>query len=282
MPSLVFVDTNILLDFYRTRGQESGLTILDHFDGNHDRIIMTYQVEMEYKKNRQAVILESLEAIKTAKPEQLSIPIFLRESKPEKSLATARKKVSGQIARLRERTAKLLENPAQTDPVYKVLQRLFRATSDCHLTREKKVRYNIRELAQKRFTLGYPPRKNSDTSIGDAINWEWIVHCADNSSDNIVIVSRDSDFGVLWEKKAYLNDWLLQEFRARVSKKRKISLTTRLTEGFKEANIRVTDKEVQEEEEFVERVERSRRARYSLGPREDGEENDEFEEVIVH
>ena len=112
---------------------------------------------------------------------------------------------------------------------------------------------------------------------------KWVIFArrfTDNSSDNIVIVSRDSDFGVLWEKKAYLNDWLLQEFRARVSKKRKISLTTRLTEGFKEANIRVTDKEVQEEEEFVERVERSRRARYSLGPREDGEENDEFEEVI--
>ena len=259
------------------------MTILDHFDGNHDRIIMTYQVEMEYKKNRQAVILESLRAIKPADPGQLSIPIFLRESKPQKSLATAQRKVSHQIARLKQRTAKLLESPAQTDPVYKVLQRLFKATSDCHLTREKKVRYNIRRLARKRFVLGYPPRKNSDTSIGDAINWEWIVHCAVNSSDDIVIVSRDSDFGAVWEKEAYLNDWLLQEFRARVSKKRKISLTTRLTEGFRNANIQVTPEEVQEEEELVEQVQlvRSRlRARHSLGSREDDEENDEFEEDV--
>ena len=55
---LVFVDTNILLDFYRFR-RESGLVLLQRFDKIHDRLITTYQVEMEFKKNRQRVILDA-------------------------------------------------------------------------------------------------------------------------------------------------------------------------------------------------------------------------------
>jgi hypothetical protein len=52
VPTLIFIDTNILLDFYRVRGREGDLSILDHIDENHDLIITTSQVEMEFKKNR--------------------------------------------------------------------------------------------------------------------------------------------------------------------------------------------------------------------------------------
>ena len=41
------------------------------------------------------------------------------------------------IQRLKKRTSKLLENPSLNDPVYKVLQRLFKAGSSIHLNREK-------------------------------------------------------------------------------------------------------------------------------------------------
>ena len=57
MSVLVFIDTNIYLDFYRVRGTDATLSILKHFDENHDRIITTSEVEMEYKKNRQRVTL---------------------------------------------------------------------------------------------------------------------------------------------------------------------------------------------------------------------------------
>jgi len=49
---LVFVDTNILLDFYRVRGRDTSLSILDHLDNNKDRFIVTNQVEMKFKKHR--------------------------------------------------------------------------------------------------------------------------------------------------------------------------------------------------------------------------------------
>ena len=149
--------------------------------------------------------------------------------------------------------SKLLENPTYYDPVYRVLQRLFKAREQCHLyrTRDRKLRDEIRSLAQKRFTLGYPPKKDRDLSINDAINWEWIIYCAQNCNSDIVIVSRDSDYGIVSDKYAILNDWLRQEFKERVSRKRSIILTNRLAEGFKRASIQVTQEEAEEEQEHI-------------------------------
>ena len=50
MSALLFIDTNIYLDFYRFSGSGTPLSMLKHFDGNLDRIITTTEVEMEYKK----------------------------------------------------------------------------------------------------------------------------------------------------------------------------------------------------------------------------------------
>jgi len=251
MSTLIFIDTNIYLDFYRIRGTDATLSILKHFDTNRDHIITTSEVEMEYKKNRQRVILESLGNLKTPDFSNLTLPAFFRESKRHKSIIKTQKSLSEQIQKLKDRTAKLLESPGRNDQVYMVLQRLFRAKGDCHLTRTEKVRFKIRELAQKRFILGYPPRKPSDTSMVDAINWEWIVYCAQHCSNDIVIVSRDSDYGVHHENKSILNDWLLLEFKERVSHKRSILLTNRLTEAFKQALIVVSTEEEQTEQELL-------------------------------
>jgi hypothetical protein len=86
------------------------------------------------------------------------------------------------------------------------VQRLLKHKGPYNLSRDKEVRFEIRELAQKRFTLGYPPRKQGDQSIGDAINWEWIVRCAEESGSGVVIVTRDSDYGLPIGGKPALND----------------------------------------------------------------------------
>lgn len=250
---LVFIDTNILLDFYRVRGQDGGLSILQHFEGNHDRIISTAQVEMEYKKNRQRVIVDCLnKEIKLPTTSGSVVPSFLLGSQPGDGYTKAKSALDEQLKRLKERTAKLLDTPNQNDPVYIALQRLFKADCDIHLTREKKVRFEVRNLARKRFVLGYPPRKDKDTSIGDAINWEWIVRCSQDTNKHIVLVSRDGDFGQTYGGTSYLNDWLRQEFKQRTTKQRDIILTQRLTEGFKRARIKVTRAEEREETELVE------------------------------
>lgn len=95
--------------------------------------------------------------------------------------------------------------------------------------------------------MGYPPRKNDDNSIGDAVHWEWIISCAQNSTKDIIIVTRDSDFGAIVKGESFLNDWLAKEFKERVSRKRKIFLTDKLATAFKAIKLPVT-KAMEEEE----------------------------------
>jgi predicted nucleic acid-binding protein len=40
-PELLFIDTNILLDFYRARS-DAGVTLLEKLDALHPQIITTY------------------------------------------------------------------------------------------------------------------------------------------------------------------------------------------------------------------------------------------------
>ena len=250
--ALVFIDTNIFLDFYRVRGWEGGLSVLEHISANHSRLITGSQVEMEFKKNRQRVILESLGKAKSPDWGALNVPTFLQDSKPNRAIERARKQVDDQIKRMRTRIERVLKNPATNDPVYRVAQALFKIDSPLNLSRDKDARYRIRRLAMKRFALGYPPRKSGDTSIGDAINWEWVIRCAEETGKHIIIVSRDSDYGHSYQKASVLNDWLRQEFAERISRRRKIILTDRLTEAFKRISVPVTREEEAEEEALLE------------------------------
>lgn len=85
-----------------------------------------------------------------------------------------------------------------------MLQKVFPHKSPINLNRENKQRFTIRRLALKRFMLGYPPRKSADNSIGDAINWEWIIKVAETTRKHIIIVTRDTDFGAIHENESYL------------------------------------------------------------------------------
>lgn len=263
MDALIFVDTNILLDFYRVRSGGVGLELLDLIESHKDLLITGTQVEMEYKKNRQRVILETLNAQKTPDWSGLTSPAFLAGAKPARVIAKSKKTITTQQAKLKKRIASILDRPNTSDPVFKCVSRVFKHPSDYNLTRDKKIRFTIRHLARKRFVLGYPPRKQNDTSIGDAVNWEWIVHCADKSSKDVIIVTRDSDYGCSYDGKFHLNDWLRLEFKERISQKRRIVLTDRLAEAFKLVAVPVSAEAEEEEKKLV--AERSVTANVKCG-----------------
>ncbi len=163
----------------------------------------------------------------------------------------SKRNISKKQKELRERIEKILKNPTYNDPVFKSLQKLFSHKSEINLNRENKVRFTIRNLAKKRFLLGYPPRKKTDNSIGDAVNWEWIIKCAENTGKHIIIVTRDSDFGCVYDDDSHLNDWLKQEFKQRISQKRKIVLTDKLHRAFQLVEIPVTKEMIEEEENVI-------------------------------
>ena len=167
-----------------------------------------------------------------------------------KMMKKAKKDIDDQQKKLKLQIERILKNPNQNDQVFKSLQKVFTNKSDINLNRENKSRFSIRILAKKRFILGYPPRKKDDNSIGDAINWEWIIKCAQITGKHIIIVTRDTDFGAITESESYLNDWLKQEFKQRISQKRKLVLTDKLSKAFQLVEIPVS-KEMIEEEKIV-------------------------------
>lgn len=247
LDTLLFVDTNVLLDFYRIRKSDIGLKYLEQLEACKDRLITGSQIEMEYKKNRQRVIVESLNNFGSPDLGKLTAPALVADLQAMKMVEKKKAELSAQKKKVDEKIQKILSDPIYNDTVYQCLQRLFKHSSPYNLSRENKQRFAIRRLARKRFILGYPPRKQSDTSIGDAINWEWIVDCAQKSGKHIVIVTRDSDYGTFYSGSAYLNDWLKQEFSQRVSNRRKIILTDKLSNGLKLVHAAVT-KEMEDEE----------------------------------
>lgn len=251
LDALIFIDTNILLDFYRIRKSNVSMKYLEEIENHLDLIITSSQVEMEFKKNRQSVILESISEIKKIGSVTGSVPAILSDAKAVEMIQKARKEIHKKQKELKERIEKILKNPVYNDSVYKSLDKLFKHKSEINLNRDNKKRFKIRNLAKKRFILGYPPRKKSDNSIGDAVNWEWIINCAEQTGKHIILVTRDSDFGCNYDNDSYLNDWLQQEFKQRISRKRKIILTDKLSKAFQLVEIPVTEEMIEEENKVI-------------------------------
>ena len=242
---LIFIDSNVLLDFYRAR-KESGLKLLRKVDDIHDRLISSYQVEMEFKCNRQSAIHESLGKLSAIR--KLEHAAFLAESRVAGALSKRVAESNRHITQLRTRLKKVLTNPTSHDPVYKVVQRLFTNKSPLNLRRDMPARRDVKRRAFRRFMLGYPPRKQADVSMGDAFNWEWLVRVAQDTGDHVVIVTRDHDYGHDMDNTPVLNDWLLQEFRDRVGKNRQLVLTNLLSAALKRARVPVSKEAVKAEE----------------------------------
>lgn len=245
---LLFIDTNIWLDFYRASAGP-GLRLLEHVESIGSRLIASYQLEMEYKTNRQAVIKMALGLLKS--PPAIERPGIFSDAKALAALERNIRDASNRLDVLRRRLQRAFKNPSTCDPVYKACQRLFHQRSPLVLTRDNECKYTIRRKAMRRFFHGCPPRKNGDNSFGDAFHWEWMLDCAVRENAELVIVSRDSDFGVQLDGHSYVNDHLRHEFSQRVSKKRKLLLYSRLAEALKHFAVHVTRDEEAEEEAMI-------------------------------
>ena len=243
MQCYAFIDTNIFLDFYRSR-TEATLSLLRKLDQVRDRIICTYQVEMEFLKNRQ------FEILKIARDQQLGIesrlPAVLADSQIDSALKKHKQDIEKRRKQLGKRVVNIVKNPALYDPIYTTLEGLFKSQSEHVLTREMPIRRTIRRLAWRRFMLGYPPRKDRDTSIGDSLNWEWFIYCAKRLRGKFIVVSRDSDFGSEYGGEYFLNDALKAEFRDRVGQK-SITFTRKLSDALRALEVSVTSDELESE-----------------------------------
>jgi hypothetical protein len=100
---LLFIDTNIWLDFYRARN-DTGLKLLKQVEALTDNLIVTYQLESEFKRNRQAVLMKSWDNLKP--PADLGFPNIVAEAKASKMLAAHMKEAKKRVARVRSLSRK--------------------------------------------------------------------------------------------------------------------------------------------------------------------------------
>jgi hypothetical protein len=237
MAKLLFLDTNIYLDFYRMKNEVS-LQLLREVEKLRDSLIVTYQVEMEFMKNRQTVILETLRNLKA--PRGIPRIGILSEDAAVKSVNAACKELKNGVRQLNLKLQKILKDPIECDDVYKTLRHIFSKSDELNLTEDLPQAEQIFKQAQRRFTLGYPPRKKNDISIGDSINWEWLIYVASKRQADVYLVSRDGDFGVELEREYYLNDFLKDEFNRRVGNGVTIYFSQALTDVLKKFEVSVS------------------------------------------
>jgi predicted nucleic acid-binding protein len=244
---LLFVDTNILLDFYRG-GTDAAISLLRHLEKISDRVIMASQVQMEFLKNRQNTLRKSVEQLLL---QGIPRPALFAEKTIFKELQTKIDEARKIGTELKREFDDMLLHP-EKDEVYRVAQILF--TKSGFMLRERTKEFGeIESRAWRRFMRNCPPRKKDDQTVGDAINWEWIIDAAHKSGADVVIVSRDSDYG----KEAYgnerlLNDWLLHEFHDRVHPERKVQLFEKLSDALTLFEVSVTAEERKAEETIIE------------------------------
>lgn len=220
-------------------------------------MITCSQVEMEYKKNRQKVIIESLGQFKSPSWNNLSLPALLSETDEAIEIEKLKKQITEKQNIINKQINNLLEKPLEHDRVLISLDSVFKSSSQYNLHKNHPNQHEIVEKSLHRFMLGYPPRKNDDTSIGDAINWEWIIHCASSHKKNVIIVSRDGDYGASHKEDDFINDWLQTEFKERVGNEYDVILTSKLSKALKLIDVKVTDELVNEEEIMIKHYEQT-------------------------
>ncbi len=151
MDALIFIDTNIFLDFYRIRNSDVSIKYLDMIKENMGIIITTGQVEMEFKKNRQNVLSESLSGLSKIKMENFSFPAIISDMDAVENVKQSRKDIEDNREAIKAKIEEFLLDPINNDIVYSSLELLFSNSSSINLNRDNEVRYKIRKLAKKRF-----------------------------------------------------------------------------------------------------------------------------------
>ncbi len=244
---IVFIDTNKFLDFYLA-GDES-LKYFDKLDKIKQSLVLTFQVEIEFIKNRQIKILEAMKQLTT--PASPSLPGFLRDGDDAKKIMEASKHHQKLVGELISKMKRILLDPEKEDHVLARCNKLFSLSSELNLKLEHESRDTIIKRAYDRFVRGCPPRKASDTSYGDAINWEWLVECSVKTQRDVIIVTRDQDYGIRFDDRLHLNDWLRTEFETRTESKSKIHLTHLFSKALEMMSVEVSEKTKKSEEKAV-------------------------------
>lgn len=176
----IFIDTNIILDFYRINNKNSINEILKEIKKYKKYFISTKQSQDEFLRNRDRTITDFIEEIKKQNYKvHTNNVIATLDSYTEYHESII--KANTNTRKIIEELNKLIENP-DIDLIYKIYLDLNETAYN--RTNE------IIERAYRRKIIGNPPTSKKET-CGDEIIWETLLEYC---NADLIIVSRDSTF----------------------------------------------------------------------------------------
>lgn len=180
----VFIDTNILLNFFHFTKEE--IDALSNIFASHEHgaatVHLTEQVCNEFSRNRENKIKDALKKFKDVKF-AAQLPAFMKQYEEyeqirQKSmeLQELAKSISNKV------DSDVIENGLLTDALIKDI---FAKSNPIPTTPE------LFAKAQMRSALGNPPGKNG--SMGDAVNWIALLGAVPDGQ-NLHVISEDGDY----------------------------------------------------------------------------------------
>lgn len=180
----VFIDTNILLNFFHFSNDE--LDALSNVFGSHEhgaaRVHLTRQVCDEFRRNRENKIKDALRRFKDGKF-SAQLPSFMKNYDEYTAIRGLTQKLQEAVKAISDKAdADIAGNRLVADGL---IAEIFARAEVIETTTD------IFATAQMRLTIGNPPGKSG--SIGDAINWTILLKSVPDG-EPLHVISEDGDF----------------------------------------------------------------------------------------
>jgi len=196
-PLNLFIDTNVLLGFYRY--SKDDLAKLNQLEDlivktSDINLIVTSQQVDEFNRNRDKVIADVVKELSTS----ISIPQLFSGHSDYKQIRKQAEMIKTEVERVKNET---LDDARKGNlKADAIISRLFKDATV--------VSTEIMRKAKGRAEVGNPPGKAG--SLGDAINWETLLSVVPADED-LHIVSQDGDYASALDK-GQLNSFLEKEW----------------------------------------------------------------------
>jgi hypothetical protein len=259
---LVLPDTSIALQTYESTDRNL-LDNLRELAKHSDHLITTPALRDEFLRRRQAVMQKLVPVLETKST--LPIPHFASKWAESRKFQEAQKKMKEAAKAIEDATEALLTKwrsameDHEQDEVWKVVRLIADHHGDLALT-SANPEYDMHvERARERLELGNPPQKTRGDALGDSLNWEWSLTVCAVQKANLLILTKDGDYGNVKRGDDYMpNSFLMDEFHRRVGGDRQLIVTSHTTRALEIVGEQVTEKQKQEEAKALEDIHRYR------------------------
>jgi hypothetical protein len=181
----VFIDTNILLDMYQLSGPDLDelKKLIKLAENRKIKIYITTQIEDEFWRNREGVLQESIKHFKETKA-ITKMPNIVRSYSDR---ASDLRQATDRVNELVKEITQIVDQESKSNQLKadSIINELFSKV------KPEPFSDDIFLKAKRRKELGNPPGKAN--SLGDAVNWEWLLSVVPPSS-TLILLTADGDF----------------------------------------------------------------------------------------